>query len=156
MAFWNTSRALWKFPPALVHGRQWNAITHRGQKTSSPRLSFAKMTVPLYWLLQSSLLVSSTGLSSSKSSHGGSQAGQGPCLMLSSPRANTAPNRFWLVCSCTPLASVCFVLWQGKSWHKWLFQPFLNRVFSPWRRTEFRNVALTQFGAVHQVCENIS
>lgn len=123
--------------------------SHQGQMTSTTRLPFAKITVPFYWLLHSSLLDSPKGFSSWQILPLGltDKAEAGPVLSLFP--ANTSSNRLWLVCSCTPLASVCLVLWQCKLWHKWLFQPFLNWLSRPWRRIHFVNVVLTQFGAIH-------
>lgn len=123
--------------------------SHQGQMMSIMRLPFAKMTVPFYRLLHSSLLDSPKGFSSRQILPLGltGRAEVGPVLSLLS--TNTLSNRLWLVCSCTSLVSVCLVLWQCKLWHKWLFQPFLNWLSSPWRRTQFVNVVLTQFGAIH-------
>lgn len=129
-----------KFPPAL---EIWKLM-----KYNHPRkvkgCSLLGYLLKKWWCLSASSLAAHTW-STPQASPPDKSSLWGPAFLIP---ANTASSRLWLACICTLLASVCLRLWQCKLWHKWLFQPFLSRLSSPWRRTQFVSVALTPFGAI--------
>lgn len=139
MAFCSISRTLNKFPPALVYGKQWDASSHQGQ--GYPLLDYLLQKCQYIFI---GFFTDPPGQSHSLLllAQPPTGAHRRAVFLLSLFPANTAHNKLWLVCSCTLLASACFVLWQCKLWHEWLFQPSLNRVYSTWRRVQLINVNL--------------